>query len=811
MNATALESPPLPGAPLHGEPLLTLLARAQALLNPEEDGQTGIGEAERRAAAAELLRQHTLAPANISELGQLHALWLALGEPETANATLHQHRETALSANNAAACAALEWELMDLDSRHAFAPDGGAERLAALAEEWHRHALWPEYGDEWMRIARRYQAWQALEAHVDRDRQQQSPSGSGHEEAMRDAVACWYKAELAHERGDQDALERHFHAALAWMDAGGDKIGFAYWKVFANKVLEIAPQHVAAVLQLATAHLIDCTPPPFAPVRRYRRAHVARLQARAHYALGQLPQALTSAQAGCFELDDGANDHAFAAEVMQWHLEAGHMDKAADLALQGVISVREGWALPGYMLALEWCEQDTSPQRLAWWWCMLAWARIDPRMREDLECSNTAPPVHSADECLARAREHVPAHPLADLIEGMAFAYAQDWPAALPLLERGVLALPELADYEFVIRLWAARLIVLPVDEAIARPFPQCGGASWSYSQGVTLGDQLERLLNVMDESHFQCLSPRPELDTLLRPLAKRCYQEAITCFEAFLWPAIHGSHPSGRRCTTLKIFPENFFSSGEGHYKDGAPYIYAMTCNNLANLYQLHDEDTDAAIALHRKGMTASSLFEQHNNLMCCMVDKYEQTDVTGEEDRQTFLSAFLSTAESFWQESSAHRHPGLNPTGYFQYVVAILGEMRRYSEIIIWIDRLYQWYEALDAGLDEAYLAQCRCDFLRTLMQHLFWLCWQHPEQLRPHLQRQHSALLALAGTPGTGLTLYNAGYAYERCNETRQALALYRLAEARLRQDPGPAGKILHLIHNGIRRCKPWWRLW
>jgi len=212
---------------------------------------------------------------------------------------------------------------------------------------------------------------------------------------------------------------------------------------------------------------------------------------------------------------------------------------------------------------------------------------------------------------------------------------------------------------------------------------------------------------------------------------------------------------------------------------------------------------------ALHRKGMIASSFFEQHNNLMCGMVDQYERADVT-EENRQTFFSDFLGTAESFWQVSAAHGHPGLDPAGYFGYVVAILAEMQSHSEISIWIDRLYQWYEALDERLDEAYREQCQRDFLRTLMQHLYWLCWQHLEQLRPHLQRQHSALLALADTPGTGRTLYHAGYAYERCNDTRQALALYRLAEARLRQDPDTR-KDLVMVQKAIRHCKPWWRFW
>jgi len=208
------------------------------------------------------------------------------------------------------------------------------------------------------------------------------------------------------------------------------------------------------------------------------------------------------------------------------------------------------------------------------------------------------------------------------------------------------------------------------------------------------------------------------------------------------------------------------------------------------------HEEAMLDAIALQRKGMTASSFFEQHHGLMCCMVNQYEQADVTV-ENRQTFFSDFLGTSESYWQESSACGHPGLDPTE---------AKLGRRSEISIWIDRLCQWHE----GLDEAYREQCRRSFLGTLMQHLYWLAEHHPEQVRPHLQRQHSALLALADTPGTGKTLYWAGYAYEWCRERKQALALYRLAEARLRQDP-ETRKNLVMVQKGIRHCTQWWRFW
>jgi len=740
-------------AVLKGDALHALFERAWALLNmDDEDGHSGISEAERKAAVGELVNQHTLAPANMPELTELYHLWMALDAPKTANAALHQHRETALSAHNAAACAALEWELMELDSRHSFAPDDGAERLAALAQAWHRHALWPEYRDKWMRIARQYQVWQALEAQIDRDRQQQSQPGA-EPEALLDAIACWRKAELAHERGDQDALMRHFHAALARMDTGGDKIEFVDWKVFANKILEVSPQHVAAVLHTATPHLIDSTPPPFTPVRRYRRAHFARLHARAQYALGQLQQALASAQAGCFDLDDDASGHTFAAQVMQWHLEAGNMDKAAELALQGVLSVREGWALPGYALALKWCEQDTSPLRLLRWWCILAWAQMDVevcRMLQQGAAALPAPPPPL--ECLARAREHAPEHPLPDLLQGIFLARRKDWPAALALLERGVPALPELANPDLVLTLWAARLIGLPVHEAIARPFPHSGGADWCASLAITLDSEPEDLLNLIGEEHLQRLPPRPALDSLLRPLAKRYFQEAIARYEAF-------------------------FASGQGHYKDASPNAYAIACNNLGILHRLHDEDIDAAIILHHKGIAACPFAEQYDNLLSCAVGQYLLKLLPRRRDHE----AFLEVAESVWQHTT--RGGSVRPPpGYFGMVADSLAKLGRSSEISIWMDRLHQWYDALDP--DERQDRQQA--FVGTLVSQLFEFSAEHPGQARIHLNRHLPAILALADTPGTGLLLFDGAHSFERCDGIGQALSIYRLTEARLLQD-------------------------
>ena len=78
-----------PTAALQGEALYALLEQARDLLHDYgEDRHTTIQPQERMAAAAELLNQQPLAPANADELALLHDFWLKLEQPATANAAL---------------------------------------------------------------------------------------------------------------------------------------------------------------------------------------------------------------------------------------------------------------------------------------------------------------------------------------------------------------------------------------------------------------------------------------------------------------------------------------------------------------------------------------------------------------------------------------------------------------------------------------------------------------------------------------------------------------------------------------------------
>jgi len=157
--------PPL----LQGEALHARLQHAWSLWQTDHD-DSGITRAEHRAAVAEYLHQRPLAPADLSELNQLYTLWMALDQPEAANAALHQHRTTVLSAANAGRADPLHWDLMELESRRHRGPGDSSERLAAIAAQMQADpALYRALDSQWGETAWRYQA---LEAHFQWRRRQ---------------------------------------------------------------------------------------------------------------------------------------------------------------------------------------------------------------------------------------------------------------------------------------------------------------------------------------------------------------------------------------------------------------------------------------------------------------------------------------------------------------------------------------------------------------------------------------------------------------------------------------------------------------
>ncbi len=758
-------------ATLEGEALHAFMDQAQELLL--QDAASEVAGPERQAALIELLGQQRFAPATVAEVERLHDLWLALERPEAANDLLRAHRDAALArlGGTERLEAAVSLALSEIQSRLRFDREGAVALLlpAARSIGGLPHTIdAAHYWNGWHYLARAGEAWDLAEQGADLQREHQRSDPDGEiSPAWRDACTSLRKAELAGLRGDAAAAVRHVQALtdrLGQADAG-QRIGFEHWLRLAREVLPLAPQSVPAMLMAAEQHLARTENPPASqPVRTHRKAHAARLQAEACHRMGQPEAALQLAPMGRFGLVDDCGDP-FSALVLQWLQAQGRLAEAADLALESVLHSRPGSARQGYELALRMVDSDSSQAPA--WALILAWAGLDPDMGEILE--DSTPPPRSADEYLALARAQAPGHPVLDLIEGWRLGKRRQWEQALPLLERGVAGQPQYANSELLPMLWAARFAVLEPGQALQRPFPQGHGGHWCYAAGVTLDDPQD-LASILGQEHS--VPPAQVRD----PLVLRYYEEGLARFEAF-------------------------WASGQGMYKDGDLHVYSMLCNNLAIQYRSR-ERYDEAAQLHHKGLSSSPFAEHHDGLLWCAI---------GKDDRAGIVSA----AEQLWHFTQEHGYGRHAPTDYFPSVALALYQLGRAAEIGIWLERLDEWFEGLDADDQRSE----RRDYLAALMSLLDFFSEDHPDLVLPRLRALVDEVRAL----NECYTLRRLACAMETSGPIEDAIALHREAIARLDDSDGEGER--RMAHEGLERslerqrgqqaaaraAKPWWKLW
>lgn len=752
---------------LQGEALSARLDQADELLDSSA-AQSGIVYSDRVAATAELLAQQPLAPQRLDQLERLHDLWLRLDRPQEANQLLQTFGAQALQALTGAqrAEAAASLALSDLQSRLRYDRDGAKARLLPAAELIAQlpaavdteHLWW-----SWQQLARSGQAWEQAEQGLDLQRAQQRGAET-EDQVWAEAMLSLEKAEIAQHSGDRAAQARHAQAAVDQLRlAPADQpLDFDQWLGLAQQLLELAPAQIPALLQACEQQLGSADSPA---VARHRQVHGLRLRAQACQRLGQLEAALALAPQAYFGLTDDSGDP-FGALWLEWLETAGRLAEAAELALELALHSRPESARQAYELALRQIDQD--PAHTFTWALILAWAGMEPDMREIVAGSPLAP--RQPADYLEQARRLAPDHPLLALVEGWQLARRRQWPQALPLLERGVAAQPDWANTELLPMLWAARFAVLGAEAGAAQPLADSHGAHWCYGAGVVLND---------DEALAAVLGGRkhlPPLD-LRKPIALRYYEQGLARFEAF-------------------------WATGQGRFKDADLHVYSMLCNNLAIQYRYLERYAEAE-ELHARGLASSPFAEHHSGLLWCAIHQ--------DQDQ-----AIVSQAEQLWhfaQEYGFGRH---DPTAYFPSVAQSLYQLARTAEISIWLERLDEWWEALD----EEEQAEERRDYLATLMALLDFFSTAHPELVLPRLQAHLAEIQGLHES----YTLRRLACAMETSGEPlEQALALHREAAGYLNAEDDEDER--RMSAEGIARVekkiaeaqaasvssKPWWKIW
>lgn len=763
-------------AALQGDALFALIDQAHELLNDShEDHSSAISQQDRIAAAVELMGQQNFVPATVQELERVHDFWLFLEQAETANTLLQQHRATVLIADaDPGSDSAARLALSDIQSRMVFDRPAAtallmpaAQTIAQLPEDIDTDNFW--HGWQWM--ADELQAWDMAATGIDlhRARERSNPDLAA-DTAYMDAIACVRKAELLQKSKPAADMSAMVQTAINILrDATAEQsVDFDRWMTLAEHALPLAPQSLPALL-MACEQQVARTEVPAASqaVKAHRQVKIVRLQAKACAQAGQLEAALQLAPQGHFGLTDDEGDP-FTLTHLGWLVQANRISEAADLALESVLHSRPVSAVAAFQLAR--ARFDSDPAHSITWALILGISQIDEDMRQLLAQENR--PQHPADFYLNMARAAQPGHPALALIDGMKLVRKRQFEQALPLLEMGVGQHPELADGDKLSALWAARFAALPLEEALARPFPQAHGGHWCYAAGVVL-DDADDLAPLMGGKK------NVPAEEVREPLVVRYYEEGL------------------RRL-------ENFWATGQGMFKDADLHVYSMLCNNLAIKYRFMGRYDEAA-ELHHKGLNSSAFAEHHNGLLWCAVGK--------DDDAQTVIEA-----ERLWHFALEHGYGRHDPTRYFSTVAMSLYKLDRDDEITIWMERLDQWF----SDLDEDDQRNERRDYLASLMSMLDFLSSTRPEQVLPRLRAHQEEVIALHDC----YPLRRIACALEACPELlEESVALHKQANSYLDKDDNEDEQRMSL--SGIERAerklaernaaptasarKSWWKFW
>lgn len=763
---------------LQGEALYALLEQARDLLHDYgEDRHTTIHPQERMAAAAELLNQQPLAPASADELELLHDFWLKLEQPATANAALQQHRERVLATEgHARAEATIRLNLSDIHSRMGFDPDAACALLPPTAQAIDarfRDSDDDRYWQSWNWLAHQLHAWEAVADALPLQRAQERCNPELAEDAAYlDALLLVRTADYRHKAGCHAEVPALVQSAIHTLrDAPADQhVDFDRWMTLAEHVLPLAPHSLPALLMDCEHKLAQLeSPPPSQAVQAHRQVKITRLQAQACAQAWQLDAALQLAPKGRVSLTDDNTD-AFGALSLGWLVQAGRMQEAADLALESVLHARPGSAVAAFNLAKQQFPGD--PAHATTWALVLAISQTDEDVRRLLAQQTRAP--HPANFYLDRVRAAQPQHPVLALIEGMRLAKQRQLEQALPLLEIGVGQHPEMADGNKLSALWAARFAVLPLEEALARPFPTAEGAHWCYAAGVVLDDADDLAPLMGGKKKVPAQAAR-------EPLVVRYYEEGLRRFE-------------------------HFWATGEGRHHDADLHVYSMLCNNLAIKYRFMGRYDEAA-ELHHKGLGSSPFAEHHNSLIWCSVGM--------DNDAQT-----VADAERLWHYAQEHGYSRHEPTRYLPSVAYALYRLDRDDEISIWMERLDEWFGELAPDVQRS----VRRNYLSALMSLLDFFSSTRPELVLPRLREHQDEVIALKDC----YALRRLACALEAYPELlEECVALHQQAHSYLVPEDGEEEE--QMVLSGTERAKrklaerdapsssatadrrPWWRFW
>ena len=562
----------------------------------------------------------------------------------------------------------------------------------------------------------------------------------------------------AREEASGPALTAAAEALQAFQEAGPEQdLDAEDWLHLGDSLVTLMPQGVAAVVERVHA-LTSATTWPL-PRRRDIAVRAARVQARALYQQGALAEALDAARVGRYALscDD---DDVFSALVLDWLLEAGRHSQAAELAFESAFNERAVSLDHACRVALaQLADTGVSSGSNPYWPLVLAWASTVDATRWVVGQED---PAEFFEAHLRLARKGNVALPAIDAVQGLYLIdNAHDYAAALPLLESAARD-PGLASSQVVLKIWECRMRLHGVERALQMPLVEVACAGWCYHIGVVLQNDMR------EELATGSAWPKQAVDAM----AARYYERGAALFE-------------------------HFFATGQGMYRDADVHVYSMLCNNLAIHYRINTSDYHAAITLHRKGIAASAFAEHYEGVMYCL---FLLEDEPG----------YIEAADQLWQFAAACGYSRHLPARYILDLAQCLHRQERGAEIAVWLQRLEQWWNALEE--DER--SEQAGDYWNAMSVAFYFMGYS---QEADALARLDAVLLELCAADQPMATRMAAN-SLSRAGQHERALALYRQAVTQTfppdqwgSAQRAYAQRDLAECERQIRASRPWWRIW
>ncbi|WP_179404466.1 hypothetical protein [Burkholderia guangdongensis] len=650
--------------PLTGSRLDDLMDRLEADLEASASSRT--------SDLAERLRAQPLRADSLDAIDRLHTLWMRAGDPAAARATIDVDGASVLDAAPPAAHADIRMHLAlyrlqiahhlrEADAiRHAIAamrdivdtsPGLDAERylwlhlLDTLERDCPDHAL--------DTIELRHALHRAIPARAARRAADDADHACRRASALR-RVGC-----------DDDAREAADAAAVALLTAGDDQDVDEYdWLHVGDAVMDIAPHRLVTIRQSVEPRIADW---PLAP-RREAQVRLARLDARAAYALGYLHSALAQCEFARHSLDSaGADD--FIEYELPWLIEAGCFDDAGRRAFFHLYQ-RESDLDDRVARTIH--AQLAEPSDTSVWWPLCAMRACSDEMTFDrfVACG-----AADRQALAARSPMHAEIFAALDAFEGDALMFAVS-DAARAVAERRA------PDHPWTRRLAAA------FDERVGRI--DAATAAQRLIEAVRdgeIGDH--RSANALFDARMKALGVEAVLKLPPMPLSSgmACYRFACgiedRAAEAIARLPDAEEREARADLTRLRQIVyeqgrtqmEHFFETGEGHPHDACVHLYSMLCHDLAIIYREQARYQDA-IDLHERGIAASPFAGHYDGLLrvrICMND-----------DEGT-----VAAAERLWHFSDEYVGEHGAPW-YVEDLVRALSRLERGHELPIWLERV-------------------------------------------------------------------------------------------------------------------------